>query len=179
MINLRKMGIIILTLTTLLTGCSTDDTPLTLEDRIEKMLCAPYSARCEAIVRTNNTENKYSYTCNRAEGGAYTVDYGDMTVAVDDYDAVISKGGSEIKAKITKDEIALLPTCFFNEYLSGGKVSPSGEGFVMESRISGDNPYRCKAQMLLTAELVPQKMNVMDKDGNIVIEVNIAEFSNG
>lgn len=172
-----RVGIIILLLITLLAGCSTEDNPATLEDKLDEMIFGEYTADCTATVISDKTCNTYVYSCNRSKDGTYTVDYGDMTVMVDNYDAVISKDGNEIKAEISDNELAMLPTYFFNEYLSDGKLIQDDNGYTMESHISGDNPYRHTASMKLDKNLIPHTMSIMDINGNNVINVEISNFS--
>lgn len=171
------MGIIILLFITLLAGCGTNDNPVTVEDRIEEMLFDAYTCDCTATIVSDKTENKYTYSCNRMANGTYTVDYGDMTIAVDEYNAVISKDGNEIKTDISDNELALIPTYFFDEYLKSGKLIKNDNGYILESEISDDNPYRHTALMMLDENLVPHSMHIMDKNGNDVIGVEILEFS--
>lgn len=172
-----RVGIIFLLLISLLAGCNTNENSASVEDKIEKIFSAPYTADCTARVVSDKTENKYTYSCKRLEDGSYTVNYDDMTVFVDGVDAVISKDGNEIKTKISDSGLALIPTYFFDEYLSDGRLTQNDSGYVLESDISGDNPYRHTVAMLLDKKLVPKRMYVKDGNENNVIEVEIIKFS--
>lgn len=160
---------------TLLAGCSTNK--INSKNNTDVMLSSPYTAECRAEVVSNKTKNEYTYTCTRREDGTYTVDYGDMTVTVDADNVTVSKNGNEIDAAPADNDLVMIPTYFFNEYLSDGEIMPDDGGYVMRCGISGDNPYRHTAEMILDEHMVPLEMTIKDKNGNDVVAVKIEKFS--
>ncbi len=163
----------LLLMITLFTGCSTDD--MSIDDKIDAMFKGPYTAECTAKVKSNKTENEYTYTCKRLDDGTYIVDYGDIVLTVGENSSILSGINGDITASTTDSELSLIPTYFFEAYLKGGKLV-SDDGYILMCDISADTPYRATAVMELNEELVPQKMCIEDIEGNDIIEININKF---
>ena len=176
-LGISRCKIILPILICLLTGCGTDGNPVAMDDKIEKMLSAPYTADCTARVVSDKTENKYTYSCKCQEDGSYIVNYDDMTISLDGTDAVISKDGNEIKTEISDSNLVLIPSYFFEEYLKSGNLTKNDSGYVLSSDMSEDNPYRHTATMLLDEKLIPKRMYVKDVNENNVIEVEIIKYT--
>ncbi len=167
---------LILTIT-LLTGCSTRENPHNGKNTLEEIFSSSYTAKCIAKVTSNKTENEYTYSCERFEDGSCSVDYGDLVVHINADTAELTMDGSTWHTGVAKGEAALVPSYFFNEYLKGGSMTEQEDGYMLKCEISGDNPYRCTAEMELDKKLIPEKMCIKDKDGKVMVEVAIMDFS--
>lgn len=163
----------LLLMITLFTGCGADN--MSIDDKIEEMFKGSYTAECTAKIKSNKTENEYTYTCKRLDDGTYIVDYGDIVLTVGENSSILSGTNGDITAGTTDSELALIPTYFFDAYLKGGKVV-SDDGYILMCDISADTPYRATAVMELDEKLVPQKMCIEDTDGDDIIEININKF---
>lgn len=160
---------------TLLAGCGADN--MSTEDKIETIFNGAYTAECIAKVKSNKTENEYEYLCKRLDDGTYIVDYGDIVLTVGKDSSILSGNAGDIIAGTTDNELALIPTYFFDAYLKGGKIVSDNGGYVLMCDISGDTPYRATAVMELDEKLVPQKMCIEDTDGDDIIKIDIKKFS--
>ena len=157
----------------ILTGCGKK---AEIKFTVDELLRTPYTAECTAKIFTNKTENEYSYICEYSEDGTYSVDYGDMKISVSKDGTILSGCGAEKKTGLAEGEFPLTPTYFFEKYLLDGKVRENNEGYVLSCSITDDNPYRAKAEMKTDKNFVPVNMQIKDKKGNIVIDIEITDF---
>ncbi len=160
----------------LATGCTAKDDTLSVEERLNRLFQSPYEAQCSAVVKSNKTENTYKYTCSKTADGLQKLNFGDMLITVSPDGGSVESNGENIRTASMEGETRLSPDYFFVNYQNKGKIDETPDGYKLECDASGDNPYRYKLVMETDKKLVPKKMFVEDKDGQIRVEIKIEKF---
>jgi len=161
----------------LISGCRATDNSHSLEERIERLFASDYRAECVAEITSNKTKNKYSYVCEKVSGGAYIIDYGDMKITLSGEEALIEKNGEKISSPLSDGDLATVPEYFFNNYLNGGELKETDDGYILECDIKDGSYYRHRARMELSTNLHPENMSIKNKNGEEIIKIEISKFS--
>lgn len=173
----RRICILSLTTIALLTGCGAKENPDSTQEKITTIFSTPYKAECIATVKSDKTENTYSYTSESNSDGTWSLDYGDFRLSTDFENATAERGGEKITSRAAEGELVLSPSYFFKNYLSGGDIENTDDGYMLTCNIKENKFNRCTAEMEIAENFVPRRMSIKDKDGKQIINIEIVKFS--
>lgn len=188
--GLKKLRLIssLLSLMIILGGCShgnqsSDD----IYDKIHDLFydIKSYNTNCEITTYTKAGQNTYECDVRfNSKDNSYLVTSEDMKIHLTDDKTIITKGANTIESPSVEGDMYIFINTFFKSYYESEDTAVSvSAGEKQASHMlecSAVNPTNHIASMKLwldTKTVMPQKMHVIDSEGNVTYEIMFKNFT--
>ena len=166
-----------------LCGCGADGggtQPDNTADRIRAAYAHPYKAECAAAVKSNKSENAYTFTLDWQSAEQYTLSFDDMTVTVENGQSRITGGSGAITTGTVEGILPLLPGAFLERFfaLETQEIREEDGLLVLDVPTEHPTPYQAALRLFLNpGRLTPARLQVLDAQQDARIQVDFLDFT--
>ncbi len=170
-----------------LCACTADKSTDDIYEKIHELYydIASYTAKCTVTTHTKHSENPYDCEVSYdKENDSYTVTSDDMKIHLTKDKAIITKGQSTIESPSIPEDMYIFINSFFKSYYESEDTAlsvnskGSGKSTMLECSAINSTAYVSKMKLWLdTASALPQRMQIIDSDGNMHTEIEFKSFS--